>query len=251
MKRTLLAAFFSTSILLTTPQVQAQILYDWSDTFWIDKTVNENIERNKKALQKLKSENSHSTSSESAKQATTTQNVHKYKHSDSTTHVVNEAMFAALAQQLKNKGSYNDQSEQQLTALKNANLIKQVRQALESDGYDTTSIATATAYAITISYGIANNLDLSQLKAHGLVHQLQEVMEEDSTMQSLSNTDKQKMADTLYWIGSLEMAMYMEAQKNGDSQALGIIANDARSILSMLGVSGDQITQGSNGLEIR
>ena len=43
----------------------------------------------------------------------------------------------------------------------------------------------------------------------------------------------------------------MEAQKNGDSQALGIIANDARSILSMLGVSGDQITQGSNGLEIR
>ena len=98
------------------------------------------------------------------------------------------------------------QSEQQLTALKNANLIKQVRQTLESDGYDTTSIATATAYAITISYGIANNLDLSQLKAHGLVHQLQEVMEEDSTMQSLSNTDKQKMADTLYWIGSLEMA---------------------------------------------
>ena len=160
-------------------------------------------------------------------------------------------MFAALAQQLKNKGSYNDQSEQQLTALKNANLIKQVRQALESEGYDTTSIATATAYAITISYGIANNLDLSQLEAHGLVHQLQEVMEEDSTMQSLSNTDKQKMADTLYWIGSLEMAMYMEAQKNGDSQALGIIANDARSILSMLGVSGDQITQGSNGLEIR
>lgn len=97
MKRTLLAAFFSTSILLTTPQVQAQILYDWSDTFWIDKTVNENIERNKKALQKLKSENSHSTSSESVKQATTTQNVHKYKHSDSTTHEVNEAMFAALA----------------------------------------------------------------------------------------------------------------------------------------------------------
>ena len=48
MKRTLLAAFFSTSILLTTPQVQAQILYDWSDTFWIDKTVNENIERNKR-----------------------------------------------------------------------------------------------------------------------------------------------------------------------------------------------------------
>jgi len=251
MKRTLLAAFFSTSILLTTPQVQAQILYDWSDTFWIDKTVNENIERNKKALQKLKSENSHSTSGESANRATTPQTVHKYKHSDSTTHEVNEAMFAALAQQLKNKGSYNDQSEQQLTALKNANLIKQVRQALESDGYDTTSIATATAYAITISYGIANNLDLSQLKAHGLVHQLQEVMEEDSTMQSLSNTDKQKMADTLYWIGSLEMAMYMEAQKNGDSQALGIIANDARSILSMLGVSGDQITQGSNGLEIR
>lgn len=83
------------------------------------------------------------------------------------------------------------------------------------------------------------------------MHQLQEVMEEDSTMQSLSNTDKQKMAETLYWIGSLEMAMYMEAQKNGDSQALGIIANDARSILSMLGVSGDQITQGSNGLEIR
>ena len=160
-------------------------------------------------------------------------------------------MLPAIAHILKHNCSYNDKSYQQLTALKNANLIKQVRQALNSDGYDTTSLATATAYAITISYGIANNLDLSQLQAHGLVHQLQEVMEEDSTMQSLSNTDKQKMADTLYWIGSLEMAMYMEAQKNGDSQALGIIANDARSILSMLGVSGDQITQGSNGLEIR
>ena len=254
MKRTLLAAFFSTSILLTTPQVQAQLVYEWSDTYFIDAAVNANIERNKQYLEELRRENKSSTSNKSAPKARQTvakQNVHKYKHSDSTTHEVNEAMFAALAQQLKNKGSYNDQSEQQLTALKNANLIKQVRQALESDGYDTTSIATATAYAITISYGIANNLDLSQLKAHGLLHQLQEVMEEDSTMQSLSNTDKQKMADTLYWIGSLEMAMYMEAQKNGDSQALGIIANDARSILSMLGVSGDQITQGSNGLEIR
>ena len=251
MKHPLLAAFFSASILFAAPQAQAIIGLEPSDTYFIDAAVKANIERNKQYLKELQRQNGNVVSNKSAKQSTTKKGVHKYSHSNSTTREVNEKMFAALAQQLKNKGSYNNQSKQQLTALKNANLVNQVRQALKSDGYDISSIATATAYLITISYGIANNQDLSQLKAHELVRQLQAAMEEDSTMQSLSNTDKQKMADTLYWIGSLEMAMYMEANKNNDSQALNTIANDARSILAMLGVSGNQIVLGRNGLKIR
>ena len=89
MKRTLLAAFFSTSILLTTPQVQAQLVYEWSDTYFIDAAVNANIERNKQYLEELRRENKSSTSNKSAPKARQTvakQNVHKYKHSDSTTH---------------------------------------------------------------------------------------------------------------------------------------------------------------------
>ena len=163
---------------------------------------------------------------------------------------IDAKMIDALRQHLQSIGKYSEDSEQQLTQLQNSYLISRVKNALLSDGYDANSIATAMAYVTAINYGITQHLDLSSVKAHPMVGQIQDAMDKDSYLRNLSDADKQRIADTYYWIGSLQTAMYMEAANAGDQQALNDLAKEANAVLTSFGLSTAQIREGSNGLEI-
>ena len=106
------------------------------------------------------------------------------------------------------------------------------------------------AYMATVNYGIAAGQDLRQLKAHGLVKQLQQAMTSDGYMQGLDDGDKQRMADTFYWLASLQMGMYLEASAAGNQAALQSLAQEANGILKALNLSVDKLRNGSNGLEL-
>ena len=176
-------------------------------------------------------------------------NAHRYTHSNSVSSQLNNQMIDTLRQDLQNKGRLTSQATADLDRLAKANLIGQVKTALKSDGYDPNSIATAMAYWVVINYGIATRSDLASLKGHGMVEQLKDALSDES-IAKMSASDKQTMAETLYWLGSLQMAMYMEAVNQNNQAAINQRIQDAKSALSNMGLSTSDIKHGSRGLEL-
>ncbi|TWV80781.1 DUF6683 family protein [Moraxella sp. VT-16-12] len=196
-----------------------------------------------------------STSKGSTSQSTATpktpdySNAHRYSHSNSVSSQLNSQMIDTLRQDLQNKGRLTSQATADLDRLSKSNLIGQVKTALKSDGYDPNSIATAMAYWVVINYGIATRSDLASLKGHGMVEQLKDALSDES-IANMSASDKQTMAETLYWLGSLQMAMYMEAVNQNNQTAINQRIQDAKSALSNIGLSTSDIKHGSRGLEL-
>lgn len=198
-----------------------------------------------------KTTSSKATSTKTTTQSKKTSNAYRYNHSASVTKQVNDEMIQALRTQVQRNGAMTPQIEQEITRLKGVDLIGQVRGALRSDGYDTSSVATAMAYYLVINYGVATQQNLATLKAHTFVKQLEASMGEDSSLANMSNADKQRMADMLYWGGSLMMAKYLEAQRTGNRTQMGVITREANYTLSQMGLSTSQLKNGANGLELR
>lgn len=196
-----------------------------------------------------------STSKGSTNQSTATpkapdySNAHRYSHSNSVSSQLNSQMIDTLRQDLQSKGRLTSQATADLNRLAKANLIGQVKTALKSDGYDPNSIATAMAYWVVINYGIATRSDLASLKGHGMVEQLKDALSDES-IANMSTSDKQTMAETLYWLGSLQMAMYVEAVNQNNQTAINQRIQDAKSALSNMGLSTSDIRHGSRGLEL-
>lgn len=199
-----------------------------------------------------------STSSSNTKSTNTTSttakapdysNAHRYTHSNSVSSQLNSQMIDMLRQDLQSKGRLTSQAVADLDRLSKSNLIGQVKNALKSDGYDPNSIATAMAYWVVINYGIATRSDLASLKGHGMVEQLKDALSDES-IANMSASDKQTMAETLYWLGSLQMAMYIEAVNQNHQTAISQRVQDAKSALSNMGLSTSNIRHGSRGLEL-
>lgn len=197
-----------------------------------------------------------STSKGSTNQSTTTtkapdySNAHRYSHSNSVSSQLNSQMINTLRQDLQSRGRLTSQATADLDRLAKANLIGQVKTALKSDGYEPNSIATAMAYWVVINYGIATRSNLASLKGHGMVEQLKSALS-DENIANMSASDKQTMAETLYWLGSLQMAMYMEAVNQNNQTAINQRIQDAKSALSNMGLSTSDIRQGAKGLELK
>ncbi len=241
MKRSLLA------LLLVLNALPASALYDgWFDTYFAEAAFDTNRRQNERNYEAWYGK----ASSAETKPDASRKNVDRYSPSADISAEIDAQMIQTLRERLKSTGNYNDQSEERLRQLQASGFINQIRSALQSDGYEPNSVATAMAYMATVNYGIAAGKDLRQLKAHGLVRQLQQAMTSDGYMQGLSDGDKQRMADTLYWLGSLQMGMYLEASAAGNQEALQSLAKEANDILKALHLSVDKLREGSNGLEI-
>lgn len=190
-----------------------------------------------------------STTSTATPKAPDYSNAHRYTHSNSVSSQLNSQMIDTLRQDLQSKGRLTSQAAADLDRLSKSNLIGQVKNALKSDGYDPNSIATAMAYWVVVNYGIATRSDLASLKGHGMVEQLKDALSDES-IANMSASDKQTMAETLYWLGSLQMAMYIEAVNQNHQTAINQRVQEAKSALSNMGLSTSNIRHGSRGLEL-
>ncbi|MDO4725062.1 MAG: hypothetical protein Q4A97_09920 [Comamonadaceae bacterium] len=174
----------------------------------------------------------------------------RYSHSSRLSQKISEQMVQTLRKKLQSNNQLTPQAEKGLSQLANANLIGQVRQALKADGYYPDSVAVAMAYWVLVNYGIAQQTDFSKIKGHGLVRQLQAAMSKGEVA-AASHAEKQEMAEVLYWMGSLQVAMYMEAQQQKNQQAIEALVSEAKAALDAMGLGVDGIGQGRNGLELR
>ncbi len=242
--------------------VQAYMIYDFSSTWQIDNAYQRNIEENRRRYEDLtRNDRKRSGSSSSGRSGSSgssassrvarasSPNAHRYTPNAQVRQQINQQMIQTLRQQLREKGRLDARAEQELRRIENTGLIQQLRQALRSDGYEPDSVATAMAYWIVVHYGISQQMDLASLRGHALARQLRESLAGDSDMVSKSAAEKQRMAETLYWVGSLQMAQYLEAVQTGNRREISRLANESRISLSQTGVQ-NHIRNGSNGIEI-
>lgn len=241
-KTKLLTLILTVALCGTAPTAYA--LYDgWFDTYHIDNSVQRDHWNNySKGYSKAKKSKGQNTQKKSLLSD-------RYTHSGSVTSQVNRQMIASLRQSLQANGKLTAQAERELNQLANSNLIGKVKNALKKDGYEPNRVATAMAYWVVINYGISQRADLSQLKAHAMVNQLKEALGDD--MAKMSDADKQKMADTLYWYGSLQMAFYLEAVRQNNHQAINTHVSQAKSGLSKMGLSVNNIKNNGNHLSLQ
>lgn len=217
-------------------------------TWHIDDSVRRDMLRNQQKKYRKTYDKAKSKSSTGGKQKAA--DADRYTHSSRLSQKISDQMVQTLRKKLQSKNQLTPEAEKALSQLANANLIGQVRQALKSDGYHPDSVAVAMAYWVLVNYGIAQQADLSQIKGHGLVQQLQAAMGHGD-LATASHADKQEMAEVLYWMGSLQMAMYMEAQQHKNHQAMEALVSEAKAALGTMGLSVNSIGQGRNGLELR
>lgn len=273
-KFSLSAMVLAVAGIVATAPMQSALAFDYGYradnyfyTWQLDQAFNRSLEQSEELYKELygdakpskKSSKSSSKKSSSAKTSSTSKSTtkapdyssaHRYTHSNSVSSQINSQMIDLLRQDLQSKGQLNSQTQAELDKLSKANLSGKVRNALKSDGYDPNSIATAMAYWIVVNYGIATRSDLASLKGHGLVDQLKTSLSNEE-IAKMSAAEKQKMAEKLYWMGSLQMAMYFEAVKQNNQNAINTRIKDAKSALSNAGVSISNLKQGSRGLELK
>lgn len=261
----LLAAFAAVLACAPLKPAKAYMVYDFSSTWHLNDAYRRNMEDNRKRYEDLTRNDRKRSSSSSSRRSTgstssarntstrpATPNAHRYTSSAQVTREINQQMIQSLRSQMRRNGSLNATAEQGLASLENAGLVGQMRQALRQDGYEPDSVATAMALWIVVNYAISRQMDtetLRGLRAHGLVRQLQESLAGDSDMAGKSAAEKQRMAEMLYWIGSLRLAMYHNAQQQGDRQGVASLVADARTSLSETGVQ-NHIRRDGNRLEI-
>lgn len=213
-----------------------------------DAVLEESVKSSKKATKK---------STKTTKPATTTTHksqtgnrAYEYQYSSKISHQVTDEMMARIGDHLKKQGHYTNQAQQELQALKNSQLIAKVRQALKSEGYNPNSMGTAMAYWIVVNYGVVSGSDLSQLRGHQLVKQLEDAMSTDSALLAKSNAEKQKIADYLYWLASLKIVVHNEALKVGKT-AINTSVQESRQALSDMGLSVSDLSNHAGSITIR
>lgn len=218
-------------------------------TYHIDNAFQRDLYQNQKKYGTGYTKAKKSAKKSTAKSTPKTTHTDRYTHSASVSSTVNNQMIASLRQSMQVSGNLTPQMQKELNRLANANLIGQVKQGLKSDGYDPNSVATAMAFWVVVNYGISQQADLSQLKAHGMVSQLKDALSDD--LAKVSNAEKQKMAEMLYWLGSLQMAIYLEAVNQNNYAAINARISEARAGLSKMGLSTSNIKHGKQGLELQ
>ncbi len=221
----------------------------------MDDMYRRNVEENRKNYERLRDRNetrsSSSSRTTSRPRQTTAQsqpNAHRYRHSDAVLAQSHRQMAQHLRESLRANGALNATREREVVRLQNANVIGQIRQALRQDGYDPNSVATALVYWIFVQYAIAEQVDLAGgLRGDTLVQQFRESM--TTSMASMSDAEKQRIADNLYWGASLQMALYLEASKQHNARHLQQIRQQARQALAEMGLNG-RLRQSGNQLRL-
>ncbi|MCK6158798.1 hypothetical protein KZX29_08335 [Moraxella osloensis] len=256
MKKSLLAIALTACISMITPAHAFDYGYiadNYFYTYQIDNVVQKDLVKNQRkygtGYSKAKNSTKKSNSTSNKQAQTKKTHTDHYSPSSSVTSTINNEMIASMRQSLQSQGKLNADNQQNLNYLANANLITQVKQALKSDGYEPNSVATAMAFWVVVNYGISQGQDLSTLKAHGMVSQLKDALAED--LAGMSNADKQRMAETLYWHGFLQMMVYLEAVQQNNQSAINVRVREANKGLSSMGISASNIKHGSRGLEFR
>ncbi|PAT35253.1 DUF6683 family protein [Vandammella animalimorsus] len=173
---------------------------------------------------------------------------YQYQYSQSVSQQTEEAFIANLLDHAKKTGTLDAAAEAKIRRMQSWNFIPTIRETLRKKGGSKDSVAQAMAFWLVINYGTIRKAQDMGVETGNLVNQLETVMSKDKNMLSMSDADKQRLAENLLWLALMQIVIQEEAGQ--DPAALQAAANQARSNLKSLGVDPEKMTIGKNGLAL-
>lgn len=170
----------------------------------------------------------------------------EYQYDPATSAKVDEYFINELLKRGQAKG-ISAEDEATIRKMAGWDVVNTMRSTIKDKGGNPNSLADVMAIWLLISYDSItqskNNADTS-----GLVKQLQTTISQDARYVSMSNADKQTMADTLLWMTF--MNIYLRAEAGNDSAKLAKAAEYARGSLHEMGLNPDAFRITNSGLQL-
>lgn len=177
---------------------------------------------------------------------------YEYRPSAQISANVREEITRSLVSLGYGRGSINAQQEQQLRQyLAQTDLMRVVSSELRSRGYEPNSVATALSYWLITNYNIIHGTTSSDSQDAAVLRQAQTLLDQQGEMARLSDGEKQRAAEGLYWVATLQQYAYQEARAGTPGFDLNSVVADAHAALMTYGIDAYKLRLTNNGFEAR
>ncbi len=149
----------------------------------------------------------------------------------------------------KRQGTLDAVGEKNLReALGKVDIVKSIGGALQAKGYPLHSVATASAYWLVINYEIVRGVQATDAQNAAVLRQMQQRMAATPEMARMSDEQKQRAAEGMLWIGTLQYQNHQQAKQGTPGYDMQAVVADARQALADFGIDADRLNLSAEGL---
>lgn len=177
---------------------------------------------------------------------------YEYRPSPQVSANVREEITRSLVALGYGRGALDARTEQQLRAfIGQTDLMRAVSSELSGRGYDPNSLATAMTYWLLTNYNIIHGRTSTDSEDAAVLRQAQALLSQQSDLAYMSDGEKQRAAEGMYWVATLQQYAYEEARAGTPGFDLNSVVADAHAALMSYGIDAYQLRLSERGLEPR
>lgn len=175
---------------------------------------------------------------------------YEFRYSAPLSAQVRNEVIQSLVDLGKRKGTMDAAGEQKLReTFGKIDIVKAVEQAMQGKGYKVHSLATATTYWLLVNYNIVRGMVSTDAQDAAVLRQMQARMSSTPAMQSMTDAQKQRAAEGMFWFATLQQYGYEQAKQGAAGYDMKTVVSDARETLKAFGIEADQLTLTDQGLQ--
>ena len=133
----------------------------------------------------------------------------------------------------------------------NTDLMAKLEPVFADMGYPVHSVATALSAWLLVNYGIIHDTPTTETQNAAVYAQIATLLTGLPEIAAANDAEKQRLAEGLYWIATLQQYAYEQAQAGIPGYSQAMIANDARHTLSNFGIDPDALQLDDNGFSLK
>ncbi|RRD58230.1 hypothetical protein EII20_03125 [Comamonadaceae bacterium OH2545_COT-014] len=175
---------------------------------------------------------------------------YEFRYSAPLSVQVRNEVIQSLVDLGKRKGTMDAAGEQKLReTFGKIDIVKAVEQAMQGKGYKVHSLATAATYWLLVNYNIVRGVVSTDAQDAAVLKQMQARMSASPAMQSMTDAQKQRGAEGMFWFATLQQYGYEQAKQGVAGYDMKTVVSDARDALKTFGIDADQLALTDQGLQ--
>lgn len=174
---------------------------------------------------------------------------YQYQYSAERSRENSRQYIEALIQAAREAGALTPETEQNLRAMADWDVIGTMRERIRANGFSPDSIAQAMAFWLQINYMTIQEAQGNDVETTDLLQQLERAMGKNNNLIRASDADKQQIAEQLLWMAFMQILVREDAQ--GDARKMHKAAAQARDNLQSMGIDADTMHVANGSLIIR
>lgn len=185
-----------------------------------------------------------------AQQPASNPKAYQYTFSQAVSDQVATEFIEQLLADTRKRGALDAATEQKIRTMAGWNFVPAVRERLhkKAGSPKKDNVAQAIAFWLLINYGTIHKAQNTDMATGQLVQQFEVALSKDQGMLSMSDADKQRMAESLLWQSLVQIVAQEEA--GNDPARLQAAADQARANLRSVGIDADTLHMTKQGLAL-